>query len=228
MRKSGSPCTWDTDDTSTTCGKDPGLLLPGLSLLPAQGKAQTFPPVPGHCSLQPLSLQIGSNSAGKPRRRVPQPQGGSPPRRAAAWAAGEATGKLGFPGDLLSVSFHHAMIAPSRSCCRVAAAAPPWEDPSSTQVHGSPAWLGPAPSSEELIPIPSSALAHSVWSLTDPRAVAAPIHPSPSQQGARHPQKACPCVSTPALLMPWLPGCTYPWEQAARQHTLGPGSKGRG
>lgn len=116
---------------------------------------------------------------------------------------GEATGKLGFPGNLLSVSLHHAMTAPKRSCRRVVAAAPPEEDPSSTQVCGPPARLSPDP-------VSSSALAHSGWSLTHLRAVAAPVRPTPSQQGTHHPQRACPCVSTLALLMPWLPGCVHP------------------
>lgn len=56
MRKSGWPCTWDTDDTSKTYGKDSCLLLPGLCLLPAQGKSQTFHPAPGHS--QPSAAQV--------------------------------------------------------------------------------------------------------------------------------------------------------------------------
>lgn len=51
---------------------------------------------------------------------------------------------------------------------------------------------------------PSSASARSAWSLTDPGAVAAPVRPSPSPQGARHPQRVCRCVSTPALPVLWF------------------------
>lgn len=93
-------------------------------------------------------------------RSVPWPWRGSPPCRAepGLQGQGQATGKLGFPGDLLSVSIRHSTTAPSRAAAGFSAAAPPWEDPGSTQVLRHPAQLSPDSSSEGLVLIPSPAL----------------------------------------------------------------------
>lgn len=186
-----------------------GLLLPSLSLLPAQVKGQTSPPAP-ECS--------------QPSATRPGPQGGSPLCEAAASVPGEAVGKPGFPGHLLSVSLHPATAAPSQSYCGVVAAAPPWKDPSSTQTCRAPARLSPDP-------ILSSALARSLRALADPRATTALVSPTPSQQGTRHPQSTRPCMSTPAPLVRWPPRVRAPlqcWGQPAQPHAPSPGSKGRG
>lgn len=201
-------------------GLGPALARP---LPPASpGKGPDFSPCP--------SLSISSKSTGKPRHSILQPQGSSPQRTASVlreWQ-GKLLESLSFWEICFQFPFTCHDSPKSQSCCTVIAAALPWEDPSSTQVHRPPAQLSPGPSSEELIPIPSSALAHSVWSLTDPKAVAAPDHPSPSQQGAQHPKRACPCESTPTLLMPWVhvplgaggPACTQPRLKGQRAITL--------
>lgn len=138
MRKSGSPCTWDTNDTSTTCGKGSCLLLPGLSPPASPGKGTNSPlPAPGH--RQP--------SAAAPRG---SPESASRSPREDHLPAEYATGQLGFLGNLLSVYLHHAMPAPRRSCCEVVGAGRPWKDPRSTQAHGHAVRLSPDPNSEEL------------------------------------------------------------------------------
>lgn len=43
MRKSGSPCTWDTDDTSKTCGKDLGLLCLASPSCQPKERSRVFP-----------------------------------------------------------------------------------------------------------------------------------------------------------------------------------------
>lgn len=100
----------------------------------------------GTASLRQLHLEISSSSTGKPSPSVPQPPG-------------RLTSLQGKPRESLGsqeicFQFPFTMAAQSQSCCRVVAAAPPWKDPSSTQVRGHPSPLSPDPCSKELIPIP--------------------------------------------------------------------------
>lgn len=180
MRKSGWPCTWDTDDTSKTYGKDSCLLLPGLCLLPAQSEAQTFHLAPGHS--QPSATQLTDQQlCWEAQAQHLAALGKLTSVLGCRLGWGEATGKLGLPGDFLLVSFHCALTAPRQSCCSIVAAAPPWEDASSTHVCGAPAQLSPYHTAE-LNPILSSALARSGLLQTPEQSQLQPIPPRCSRK----------------------------------------------
>lgn len=128
-----------------------------------------------------------------------------------------------FLGDVLSASFYQA-ISPKlkllwNRCSHFV------EGP---QQHPGP--QSPDPSTQELIPTLSSALAHSFISYRDGSGTqssgsSSPAQPSPWQQGACNPPKELAPVQAPlALLMPRLPRC-----RSAGSRWLGavPGSKGR-
>lgn len=195
-------------------------------LLPSPKERPRLPPPAPECS-QPSATRLGDQQelCREAQTRPPvAPREAHPCARQRPGCQGKPWESHGFPGHLLSVSLHPATAAPSQSYCGVVVAAPPWNDPSSTQACGAPARLSPDP-------ILSSALARSLRALADPRAVAALVRPTPSQQGTRHPQSTCPCTSTPAPLVPWPPRVRAPlqcWGQPAQPHAPSPGSKGRG
>lgn len=151
MRKSGSPCTWDTDDTSKTCGKDLGLLCLASPSCQPRERSRVFPcprALPSAIQLyRPAATPLKSPDtvSHRPREGRQQPEHQEKSR----W-------KIWVP------RFAFCFLSPSHDSPKLKLL---WSGCSHFSMEGPqkpPGPQSPDPSTEELIPTLSSALEHSV------------------------------------------------------------------